>query len=45
MTSRDVPKAIDVDIAGARVLILEVDFGDRGDVRDHADWVEARVIR
>ena len=26
-------------------LILATEFGDRGDVRDLADWVEARIIR
>jgi len=44
-SARDTPRAIDVDIAGAKLLILITEFGDRGDVRDHADWVEARIIR
>ena len=29
----------------ASILILATEFGDRGDVRDLADWVEARMIR
>jgi hypothetical protein len=45
MTASTEPKNIDIDISGARLLILEADFGDRGDIRDFADWVEARVIR
>jgi hypothetical protein len=45
MTARDAPRALDVDIKGAKTLVLVTDFGDRGDVRDHADWVEVRLIR
>lgn len=45
LSARDTPRPIDVDIAGAKLLILATEFGDRGDVRDHADWVEARIIR
>jgi len=45
MTARDAPRAVDVDLSGARLLILITEFGERGDVRDLADWVEARIIR
>jgi hypothetical protein len=45
MTDRDVPRSIDVDLAGGKFLILVTEFGDRGNVRDLADWVEARMIR
>ena len=45
LTTRDAPKTIDLDVQGAKVLILVTDFGDRGDVRDLADWVDARLIR
>ena len=45
LTDHDSPKAIDVDVAGAKFVILATEFGDRGDVRDLADWVEARIIR
>jgi hypothetical protein len=45
LTARDLPQSIDIDIANAKALILITEFGDRGDVRDHADWVEARIIR
>jgi len=43
-SSRDQPKAIDIDLAGAKTLILITEFGDRGNVQDLADWVEARII-
>lgn len=42
---RDPPKVVDVDLNGAKLLILITEFGDRGDARDLADWVEARIIR
>ena len=45
MSVRDTPRAIDVDVTGARFLILATEFGERGDVQDLADWVEARIIR
>ncbi len=45
MTDRDAPRAIDLDVSGGKFLILDTEFGDRGNVRDLADWVEARLIR
>ena len=45
LTDRDPPRSIDLDLTGGKFLILATDFGDRGDVRDLADWVEARLIR
>ena len=45
MTPGEAPKSVDVDVSGARFLILMTEFGERGDVQDHADWVEARIIR
>ena len=45
MTDHDAPRPVDVDLVGARYLILATEFGERGDVRDLADWVEARLIR
>ncbi len=44
MTDRDPPKALDIDLAGGKILILVADFGDRGNVRDLADWAEARIV-
>ena len=43
--ARDHPRAVDVDVTGARFLILLTEFGERGEVRDFADWAEARLIR
>jgi hypothetical protein len=45
MSVRDTPKPIDVELTGAKVLILVTEFGERGEIRDLADWVEARIIR
>ena len=45
MTDRDPPKPLDIDLAGGKILILVTEFGDRGNVRDLADWAEARIIR
>lgn len=45
MTRRSEPIAVDVDLDGGRFLILVVEFGERGDVQDSADWIEARLIR
>ncbi len=45
MSTRDAPQPLDLDVTGAKTLVLITDFGDRGEVRDHADWVEARLIR
>jgi hypothetical protein len=45
MTHRDAPKPVDVDLGNGKILILDTQFGHRGDVRDLADWVEARIIR
>jgi hypothetical protein len=45
LTNRHPPIDIDLDVTGAKFVILATEFGDRGDVRDLADWVEARMIR
>ncbi|WP_165068543.1 NPCBM/NEW2 domain-containing protein [Paludisphaera rhizosphaerae] len=45
LTYRDAPIAVDVDLEGAKLLILATEFGERGDARDLADWVEARIVR
>ena len=41
----DVPRPVSVDVTGAEGLTLTVDFADRGDELDHADWLDARLIR
>jgi hypothetical protein len=39
------PVPISVDLAGARRISLLVDFADWGDEQDHADWLNARIVR
>jgi hypothetical protein len=36
---------IRLKVAGAKELTLVVTFGRQGDVQDHVDWVDARVIK
>ncbi len=40
-----VPLPVSVDVAGAKRLDLIVEFADRGDELDHADWLNARLVR
>jgi hypothetical protein len=40
----DAPQAVSVDVAGAQGLTLVVDYADRGDEMDRADWLDARLI-
>ena len=39
------PVPVSVDVAGAKKLELVVDYADRADVLDHADWLNARLTR
>ena len=39
----DAPLPVSVDIRDARQLSLVVDYADRADVLDHADWLNARL--
>ena len=39
------PVPVSVDLAGAKRLELVVDYGERGDVLDHADWLDARLVK
>jgi NPCBM/NEW2 domain len=41
----DPPQSVSVDVTGADAMTLVVDFADRGDELDHADWLDARLIR
>lgn len=41
----DEPVPVSVDVAGAKRLDLIVDYADRADVEDHADWLDARLVR
>jgi len=41
---QDAPTPISIDIPAARRLDLIIDFGDRADQQDHANWLEARLL-
>ena len=41
----EAPKPVSVDVAGADAMTLVVDFADRGDELDHADWLDARLSK
>ena len=45
LAARDAPRSIDIDVSGSKALFLITEFGERGGVRDFADWAEARLIR
>lgn len=42
---RMAPVPVSVDLDGATRLDLIVDYADRADVLDHADWLDARLVR
>jgi hypothetical protein len=39
------PQPVRVDLKGAKQLTLVVEFGQRGDVGDHVDWADARLVK
>jgi hypothetical protein len=39
------PRPVSVDLRGARGLTLTVDYAERGDELDYADWLDARLVR
>jgi hypothetical protein len=39
------PIPVRVDLAGAEGIALAVDYADRGDQWDRADWLDARLVR
>jgi endo-alpha-N-acetylgalactosaminidase len=39
------PQAVSLDLRGATGLTLTVDYADRGDELDYADWLDARLTR
>jgi hypothetical protein len=39
------PQPVSVDLSGAKQLDLVVDYGEAGDVMDHADWLDARLVK
>ena len=42
---REPPVPLSVDLSGAKRLDLVVDFADRADEKDHANWLNARLVR
>jgi hypothetical protein len=38
------PVPVDIDVTGAKRLSLIVEFGDRGDELDRANWLDARLV-
>jgi hypothetical protein len=45
MRGGDPPVPVSVDVSGVLLLRLEVDYADHGDLADHADWAEARLLK
>jgi len=46
LTGVDEPAIVGpLDVEGRRELVLKVDFGEAGDVLDHADWCDAVLVR
>ncbi|MCI0333886.1 MAG: NPCBM/NEW2 domain-containing protein [Planctomycetes bacterium] len=41
----DTPQPVSVDVSGAQGLTLTVDYADRGDELDRADWLDARLTK
>jgi hypothetical protein len=39
------PQTLSADLKGAKRISLLVDFADRGDELDHADWLDARLVK
>lgn len=41
----DAPVELKLDVKRVLLLRLEVDYADGGDIADHADWADARLLR
>jgi hypothetical protein len=41
----EAPRLVSVDVAGAQGLTLTVDYADRGDELDRANWLDARLVK
>jgi hypothetical protein len=39
------PQSVSIDMSGATGLTLTADYADRGDELDHADWLDARLVK
>jgi beta-galactosidase len=45
LTGSSAPFPIALDVTGAKEITLIVEFGQRGDVGDQVDWVNARLVK
>ena len=45
LTAKNGPVRLQADVSGVKELTLEVDVGRGGNVQDHVNWAEARVIK
>ncbi len=45
LSGRATPQPIRLELGEAKRLTLVVDFADLGDVQDHADWGDARLVK
>jgi hypothetical protein len=41
----DEPQRVSVGLTDAAAMTLTVDYADRGDELDHADWLDARLVK
>jgi hypothetical protein len=46
LTGTSAPVAIErLDVTGAKIMTLRVDYATEGDILDHADWCDALLIK
>jgi hypothetical protein len=45
LAGRDLPRPVRVHVQGSRTLTLVAKFGRGGDVQDHLDWAQARLLK
>jgi len=45
VSAGQIPRRVNVNLAGVNQLTLLVDFGKNQDIGDHGDWLSARLIR
>ena len=45
ITGKDAPKPLSLDISGARRLTILVDFGEEGNLSDHAAFANAQLVK
>ena len=43
--SGEAPRSISAELKGAKQIALVVEYADRGDQQDHADWLLARFVK